>query len=92
VTGREHGQEAEHPVLPRLRHVARVLGNAQEAYDQLLLQAIEAGLSEREIGRAAGISGPAVNQRKRALPPDHPASPRRSRAKTAGRREEVPGG
>ncbi len=40
---------------------------AQKVRDDLIRRAIAEGHSERAIGRAAGISGPAINQFKRRI-------------------------
>lgn len=52
--------------LARLAVVRDRLRAAEAERDDLIHEAIEQGCSEREIGKAAGMSGPAVHYRKAA--------------------------
>jgi hypothetical protein len=87
------GRYGEHPETDRIREInAAAEGvlsmlrlatlrkrRAEAAYDELIDRAIAEGHSEREIGRVAGISGPAVNQRKRRGPKANAVGPSKER-------------
>lgn len=52
------------PVLASLRAVVDELLELIPERDELIRQALDEGHSERKIGDAAGMSGPAIHQRK----------------------------
>ena len=52
-------------VLDHLRVATNNRRLAQESWEAAIDWAVEAGFSERVIAQAAGVSGPAINQRKR---------------------------
>lgn len=54
-------------VLTELRYTARRLSAERFKRDDLIITAVQRGLTEREIGKAAGMSGPAINQRKQEM-------------------------
>lgn len=54
-------------ILSRLGEVTLRVMAAEAERDDLIFDALDAGCSEREIGKAAGMSGPAVHYRKAML-------------------------
>lgn len=53
--------------LIELRSVADALIVLERIRDDLIRASLSEGHSEREVGRAANVSGPAINQRKKAI-------------------------
>lgn len=54
-------------VLDRLKTISRRIRALSKERDQLIEQALNEGYSERVIGAAADMSGPAIHQRKDKL-------------------------
>lgn len=52
-------------LLVELAKTSGQIASLMRRKEQLVEQCIEAGHSERAIGQAAGVSGPAINQRKK---------------------------
>lgn len=61
--------DADSFVLVALARLTVDRNLAEARWERALNAAIAAGLSERKIAKAAGISGPAINRRKRAPMP-----------------------
>lgn len=55
----------EHPTLGHLEAITAELAELQDLHTLLVNAAIDEGYSERVIGAAAGMTGPAISQRKR---------------------------
>lgn len=56
--------DAEDQILDSLSTATERLADVKDEVDELIELAISKGISERRIGAAAGMSGPAIHQRK----------------------------
>ena len=59
------GMSVEEMTLANLAQITENRRLAQASWERAIDAALAAGIPERKIGKAAGISGPAVHQRKR---------------------------